>query len=47
MAKLRIFGLSVEKAAEALGLSRASAFRMWTYARAWLTAALTNKSENR
>jgi len=47
LAKLRIFGvLSVEEAAEALGLSRATAFRTWTYARAWLTAALTDKSEN-
>jgi RNA polymerase sigma factor (TIGR02999 family) len=47
LAKLRIFGgLSVEEAAEALGVSRASAFRAWTYARAWLTAALTGKSEN-
>jgi RNA polymerase sigma factor (TIGR02999 family) len=41
LAKLRVFGgLSVEEAAEALGISRASAFRTWTYARAWLTAAL-------
>jgi RNA polymerase sigma factor (TIGR02999 family) len=48
LAELRIFGgLSVEEAAEALGVSRASAFRTWTYARAWLTAALTDKSENR
>jgi RNA polymerase sigma factor (TIGR02999 family) len=48
LAKLRIFGgLSVEEAAEALDLSRATAFRTWTYARAWLTAALTDKSKNR
>ena len=48
LAKLRIFGgLSVEEAAEALDLSRATAFRTWTYARAWLSAALTDKSENR
>jgi RNA polymerase sigma factor (sigma-70 family) len=48
LAKLRIFGgLSVEEAAEALNLSRATAFRTWTYARAWLTAALADKSENR
>jgi RNA polymerase sigma factor (TIGR02999 family) len=47
-AKLRIFGgLSVEEAAHALNLSRATAFRTWTYARAWLTAALADKSENR
>ena len=48
LANLRIFGgLSVEEAAEALDLSRAPAFRTWTYARAWLTAALTDKTENR
>lgn len=47
LAKLRIFGgLSVEEAAEALHLSRATAFRTWTYARAWLTAALTDKEVN-
>jgi DNA-directed RNA polymerase specialized sigma24 family protein len=47
LAKLRIFGgLSVEEAAEALTLSRATAFRTWTYARAWLTAALTDKTGN-
>jgi RNA polymerase sigma factor (TIGR02999 family) len=47
LAKLRIFGgLSVEEAAEALDMPRASAFRVWTYARAWLTAALADPSEN-
>ena len=41
LAKLRIFGgLSVEEAAEALDQPRASAYRSWTYAQAWLTAAL-------
>jgi len=41
IAKLRIFaGLSVEEAAEALNLSRAAAYRHWTYARAWLRDAL-------
>jgi RNA polymerase sigma factor (TIGR02999 family) len=39
--KLRLYaGLSVEEAAEALRLSRAQAYRHWTYARAWLRAAL-------
>src|SRR5439155_308888 len=33
-------GLSVEDAAAALGLSRATAYRHWTYARAWLRDAL-------
>jgi len=47
LAKLRIFGgLAVEAAAEVLGVSRASAFRMWTYARAWLTAALADRPED-
>ena len=35
--KLRYFmDLSVEEAAESLGMSRATAYRHWTYARAWL-----------
>ena len=39
--ELRHFGgLSVEEAAAALGLSRATAYRHWTYARAWLRDAL-------
>jgi RNA polymerase sigma factor (TIGR02999 family) len=41
VAKLRLFaGLSVEEAAQALSTSRASAYRDWTYARAWLHARL-------
>ena len=41
VARLRLFaGLSVEEAADALGESRATAYRDWAYARAWLTAAL-------
>ena len=41
VARLRLFaGLSVEEAADALGVSRATAFREWAYARAYLTAAL-------
>jgi RNA polymerase sigma factor (TIGR02999 family) len=44
LAKLRLFGgLSVEEAAEALQIPRATAFRTWTYARAWLTGALSDK----
>ena len=40
--ELRHFaGLSVEDAAAALGLSRAAAYRHWTYARAWLRDALS------
>ena len=41
VAKLHLFaGLSVEEAASALGVSRATAYRNWTYARAWLQDAL-------
>jgi RNA polymerase sigma factor (TIGR02999 family) len=41
VAKLRIFaGLSVEEAAQALSLSRATAYRQWTFARAWLHTRL-------
>jgi RNA polymerase sigma factor (TIGR02999 family) len=41
LARLRLFaGLTVEAAGEMLGLSRATAFRNWEYARAVLTAAL-------
>ena len=37
LVKLHYFvGLSLEDAAEALGISRATAYRHWTYARAWL-----------
>jgi RNA polymerase sigma factor (TIGR02999 family) len=39
--KLRYFaGLSVEQAAESLGISRATAYRHWTFARAWLQSQL-------
>jgi RNA polymerase sigma factor (TIGR02999 family) len=34
-------GLSIEDAAAALGLSRATAYRHWTYARAWLRDAVS------
>jgi RNA polymerase sigma factor (TIGR02999 family) len=37
LAKLHVFvGMSVEEAGELLGLSRATAYRHWNYARAWL-----------
>jgi RNA polymerase sigma factor (TIGR02999 family) len=37
LVKLRVFtGLSIEQAAELLGFSRATAYRHWNYARAWL-----------
>ena len=39
LAKLRLFaGLTVDEAAQALGISRTTAFRDWTYARAFLQA---------
>ena len=34
-------GLSIEEAAEALGVSRATAYRQWSYARAWLRCAIS------
>ena len=45
LVKLRYFaGLSEEEAAAALGISRATASRYWSYARAWLIDALDGKS---
>jgi RNA polymerase sigma factor (TIGR02999 family) len=45
LVKLRYFaGLSEEEAAAALGISRATASRYWTYARAWLINALDEKA---
>jgi RNA polymerase sigma factor (TIGR02999 family) len=45
LVKLRYFaGLSEEEAAIALGVSRATASRYWTYARAWLINALDEKT---
>jgi RNA polymerase sigma factor (TIGR02999 family) len=42
LVEARVFaGLSVEQAAGTLGLSRATAYREWAYARAWLAAALS------
>jgi RNA polymerase sigma factor (TIGR02999 family) len=39
--KLRYFvGFSIDEAAESLGVSRATAYRHWTYARAWLQCEL-------
>jgi RNA polymerase sigma factor (TIGR02999 family) len=41
VAQLHLFGgLSVEESGEALGLSRAVAYRNWKYARAWIREAL-------
>ena len=41
VAKLRLFTrLSIDEAAPVLGMARSTAFRHWTYARAWLQAKL-------
>ena len=46
LVKLRYFaGLSEEEAAAALGLSRATASRYWTFARAWLIHKLDEKAK--
>ena len=48
VARFRLFaGLSIDEAAEALGLSRATAFREWAYARSWLTTALAPRETKR
>ena len=45
LAKLRLFtGLTVDEAADSLGISRRSGFRLWTYARAFLQAELADDS---
>ena len=46
LVKLRYFaGLSVEEAADALGISRTTASRYWTYARVWLFSELSDEEE--
>ena len=43
VARCRLFaGLSIDEAAEALGVSRATAFREWAYAKSWLTDAMAS-----
>ncbi len=43
--KLRLFaGLSVEEAGDALKLARATAYRHWTFARAWLRCELGDEA---
>jgi RNA polymerase sigma factor (TIGR02999 family) len=45
LVKLRYFGgLSEQDAAETLGISRATASRYWTYARAWLINAIDGQN---
>lgn len=46
LVKLRIFAdFSVEEAGELLGMARATAYRHWTYARAWLKNQLSSDNE--
>jgi RNA polymerase sigma factor (TIGR02999 family) len=45
LVKLHYFaGFSIEESAEILQLSRATAYRLWTYARAWLRASLDERA---
>ena len=45
LVELRYFaGLSEEEAANALGISRATASRYWTYAKSWLHCAVSGKN---
>ena len=47
LVKLRYFGgLSIEEAAEVLGISRATAARHWGYAKTWLYCRLTRDSQS-
>jgi RNA polymerase sigma factor (TIGR02999 family) len=46
LVKLHCFaGLTVEQAAEALDLSRSNAYRLWTFARAWLHSQLAGRPD--
>jgi DNA-directed RNA polymerase specialized sigma24 family protein len=43
LVKLRYYaGLGLDQAAAALGISTATAYRHWAYARAWLHGELSN-----
>ncbi len=47
LVKLRYFaGLTIEEAAEALGVSRATAKRHWAYSKAWLFQSLGGAEKN-
>src|SRR2546423_704601 len=46
LVKLRYFaGLSVQEAADALGISRATADRYWAYAKVWLYCAISGEEK--
>jgi RNA polymerase sigma factor (TIGR02999 family) len=43
LVKLRFFtGLSMDEAADVMALSRATAYRLWSYSKAWLRTRLSN-----
>jgi len=45
LVKLRYFaGLSMDETADALGMSRATAYRQWSYAKAWMRRALDEQN---
>jgi RNA polymerase sigma factor (TIGR02999 family) len=47
LVKLHYFGgFSLEETAELLGMSRATAYRLWIYARTWLRAELQDGAED-
>jgi RNA polymerase sigma factor (TIGR02999 family) len=47
LVKLRYFaGMTMEQAAEAVGVSPATAHRYWNYARAWLHQEISGKNES-
>jgi DNA-directed RNA polymerase specialized sigma24 family protein len=46
LVRLRYFtGLSVQEAADVLGISRATADRYWAYSKVWLYCAVAGRSE--
>jgi RNA polymerase sigma factor (TIGR02999 family) len=46
LVKLRFFaGLTLEEAAESLGISRTTAYRQWAYARAWVYERIREREE--
>ena len=48
LVNLRYFGgMTIEQASELLGISRVTAHRYWTYARAWLHQEMTGSDEPR
>jgi len=47
LVKLRYFaGLTLDQAAQALGISRSTAYEHWAYARAWLLAEITKGDQS-